>query len=84
MKYNHDRNCTIFDGDAKNSTGKQQKQGGESFKFQTWLGKKSSQWVFLLRWRGSVSAGSFLGGVLKYCPRSSEFEHGIQKKIRKF
>ena len=31
FKYSHDEMCIIFDGEAKISTGKQQKHDGENF-----------------------------------------------------
>ena len=59
--------CTVFDGETKISTGKQQKT--RRGKTQTWRENRYSWWVTLLPWWGSVSAVSLLGvlfGVTKW------------------
>ena len=43
-----DGTCTIFDGETKTSTGKQQKQGGERGETQTWRGNRFSWRVILV------------------------------------
>ena len=62
FKYNHDKICITFDGEAKISIGKHYKHGGKIFDFKLG-GEKSSQRGFLLHWWGNVSASSLLGGV---------------------
>ena len=52
----------IFDGEGKFSTGSNRNKAGRVVLIQTWRGNVFSWRVILLPWRGSVSAGSLLGG----------------------
>ena len=61
FKYNYDRNCTIFDGAAKNFIEEIAKTWRGKILILYLAGNRPSQRVFLLRWRGSVPAESLLG-----------------------
>ena len=61
-----DGTCMICDGETKISTGKEQKQKERRVLLTpTWQGNTFFWMVIFLPWRGSVSAGSLLGDVLK-------------------